>query len=506
MIPILYDRGERAFISNGICRLRDCISCIVTEERNGIYECDFEYPVNGANYELIQLGRIIGVTHDDTGDVQPFDIVSFDKPIDGIVTFHCVHISYRLRFQVVWASSITSLAAALQLFRNVSGTPFSYWTNKTNTGYLAAADGIPRSVREMLGGMEGSVLDAYGGEFEWDKWEVRLYAQRGENRDFAIRYGVNMLDFNDETDISETWAYCVPYWTDDISTVIGSRQYSGSPTITGHGECVPLDLSDKFEDKPTKAEVEAAARAYMAANTPYLPAQTINVSFVRLQDMDEYAEFQNLLRCGLCDTVKVIFPGYDTSGSFKIVKTVWNVLTSRYDEMELGKLSTTLAEALRISSGSDMGSDILDGDVTIGGDLTVGGTITAEGHSSYIGWRNAGNGTKSYTTAGSVAYTKLSGDITLTKGKWLVIANVAFPFNANGTRYAELWADGTVINGSRVTARAVGTTNSLTRLQSITTLNVTNDSSDVAIYGCMFTGTASQSYTINYYWQVIRIS
>ena len=98
MIPILYDTNETAFINNGICRLRDCISCLVTEERNGIYELDFEYPVTGANYELIQLGRIVAVTHDDTGDIQPFDIVSYTKPIDGIVTFHCVHISYRLSY------------------------------------------------------------------------------------------------------------------------------------------------------------------------------------------------------------------------------------------------------------------------------------------------------------------------------------------------------------------------------------------------------------------------
>ena len=62
MIPILYDKTETAFISNGLGRLRDCISCIVSEERNGIYECDFEYPVDGANYNLIQVGRIIGVT------------------------------------------------------------------------------------------------------------------------------------------------------------------------------------------------------------------------------------------------------------------------------------------------------------------------------------------------------------------------------------------------------------------------------------------------------------
>ena len=84
MIPILYDKGEGAFASNGLCRLRDCISCVVTEERNGIYECDFEYPVDGAHYDMIQCGRIVAVTHDESGVVQPFDIVGYERPINGV--------------------------------------------------------------------------------------------------------------------------------------------------------------------------------------------------------------------------------------------------------------------------------------------------------------------------------------------------------------------------------------------------------------------------------------
>ena len=118
MIPILYDKTETAFISNGLGRLRDCISCVVTEERNGIYECDFEYPITGAHYNEITLGRVVGVTHDDTGDIEPFDIVSYSKPIDGVVTFHCVHISYRLSYMTVAASNINSLADAFTAFES----------------------------------------------------------------------------------------------------------------------------------------------------------------------------------------------------------------------------------------------------------------------------------------------------------------------------------------------------------------------------------------------------
>lgn len=353
MIPILYEKDETLFISNGLGRLREMISAVVTEERNGVYELDFEYPVTAEDFNDIQIGRIIGVTHDDTDDVQPFDIVSFTRPIDGVVTFHCTHISYRQSYLTVTGSNINSLASAFALLRTATPTnPFTYKTDKASTGYMASADGIPKTVRSVLGGIEGSILDAYGGEYEWDKFNVILHSARGIDRDFSIRYGVNMLDYNEELDIAGTYMSCVPYWTDGTNKVIGSRQDSNNTTITGRGECVPLDVSDKFENKPTKAQVEAMGLSVMNSKSSTVPSQNIHVEFVRLQDLG-YEGLENLFQCRLCDTVNVVFPYYNTSGRFKIVKTVWDVLADRYESMELGDLSVTLAEALGIDPVSD---------------------------------------------------------------------------------------------------------------------------------------------------------
>ena len=365
MIPILYDTNEISFTSNGLGRLRDCISCLCSEERNGLYEVDFEYPVDGANYDLIQLGRIIGVTHDDTGDVQPFDIVSYSRPINGVVTFHAVHISYRQSYLTVTGTNINSLADAFTLLGTAEpNNPFTYQTDKDSTGYMAAADGTPRTVRSLLGGVEGSILDAYGGEYKFDKFLVSLLSSRGQARDFSIRYGVNMLDYNEDGDASGTYSSVIPYWTDGTNTVVGDRQDGFASTVTGRGECVPLDVSNEFDSAdgtPTKAKVEAAGLAKLNGTNTALPTSSIKVSFVRLQDMSEYETYDALLQCQLCDTINVIFPGYNSSGSFKIVKTVWNVLKDRFDEMELGTLSTTLAEALGITNGLGGGGGSQEG-------------------------------------------------------------------------------------------------------------------------------------------------
>ena len=284
--------------------------------------------------------------------------MSYEKPIDGIVTFHAVHISYRQSYLTVRGKNINSLADA---FARIAGytwpaNPFSYQTDKTSTGYVGAFDGIPKTVRSMLGGTEGSILDAYGGEYEWDRFNVILHSARGTDRDFSVRYGVNMTDYNEEVDSSGTYMACIPYWTDGTLIVVGDKQTADGTTITNRGECVPLDVSDKFESKPTKAQVNAMGKSLIESRNPMIPSQTIKVEFVRLQDLG-YEDFADLMKCNLCDTITVIFPGYDASGRFKIVRTEWNVLQDRYESMELGDLSVSLAEALGLEPNPTGRSD-----------------------------------------------------------------------------------------------------------------------------------------------------
>lgn len=374
MIPILYESTETQFTSNGIGRLRDCISCKVTEERNGIYECDFEYPVDGAHYDEIIPGRTITVTHDETGVAEPFDIVGAKKPIDGKVTFNAVHISYRQLHLTAYGRNVNGIDQAFAMLLNAQPeNPFSYSADFSSSAYMAAADGIPRSVRQLLGGVQGSVLDAYGGEFEFTGFSVILHKERGVHRDFTVRYGVNMLEYTEEVDCTGCYTSCVPYWTgqdnagNDV-TVVGNRvDYAGS-SYNGRNDCVPLDLTDKFETKPTTAQLQEMAQTVMHLKQPTLPGQNIKVDFIRLQDMPEYQQFAGLMECNLCDTINVVFPRYDMRGEFKIVRTVWDALAERYIEMELGALQTSLAEALGITQQADNRQEavhILSGQVTV---------------------------------------------------------------------------------------------------------------------------------------------
>ena len=391
MIPILYENSETEFVSNGIGRLRDITSCVVTEERNGIYECDFEMPIDGAHFDDVQIGRIIAVEHDESGDVQPFDIVSYSRPISGTVQFHAVHISYRQSKMTASGTDINSLTDAFSMLRNSTpSNPFTYWTNKSGNAYMSAGDGEPRSVRQFLGGVEGSILDTYGGEYEWDKFTVKLWAQRGEDRTLTIRYGVNMLDYTDETDASESYNAVLPFWkgTDESGNeliVKGSMVSSDMPTQSGRTECVPLNLSDKFETKPTVEAVEQMGADHMASVRSYLPATSIKVDFVRLTDSPEYSKFAELQQCRLCDTVRVIFPTYNQESRYKVVKTEYDVLLERYTALELGTLSTSLSEALGISDSSQKSGGVKLQNIVIAQQHTLTTTLTASNGTTTYG-------------------------------------------------------------------------------------------------------------------------
>lgn len=437
MIPIIYESTEVAFASNGLGRLRDCIDCRVTEARNDVYELELKYPVDGRNYELIQPGRIVGCTHEDSDDIQPFDIVAMEKPIDGIVTVRGVHISYRQTGMVVRGSGISSIGAAFTKLKQAApSNPFTYWTNfdAAASAAITAFDKTPRTVRQYLGGVEGSILDIVGGEYEFDKFNVRLWNNRGNKKDFAIRYGVNMTDYNESLDYSSTFSSCIPYWTDNQGNfVIGDKQDTGQPTYSGREICAPLDVSTKFDSKPTKSQVNSAGMSYMRANETYLPSNNITVNFIRLQDLEGYEQFANLLSCKLCDSVRVIFPMHGMDRWFKIVKTVYDVLNDRYEEMELGSLQTTLADALGITGANKDG-------VTIADRIIETGTNTGWYYEKYASgkveaWGAEATGTLTLSASGSL-YRANSVSISIPSGIFTATPTYAHAFAQYGTNAA----------------------------------------------------------------------
>ena len=363
MIPILYEATETAFASNGLGRLRDIIECTVYEERNGRFDLEFTYPVNGAHFEDITEGRIIACTHDDSLDVQPFVIMQSSKPIDGIVTFNACHLSYRLSDYIpaLAGAPFTNLTAQQILDKIANGLsairdPFVLTTD-INSTTAKWGDEIPRSCREWLGGTEGSLLDKFNGEFLFDKWNVYFLRSRGEDRGVTIRYGKNLTEFTVETDYSEAYTDLRPYYEGEYETglngVITYPYVSSGRTLAGGRKVVrAMDFSDQIEGAGKQvvliqSELNTLAHAYLTANRPWEPKVTMDIDFVHLWQTEEYAQYAPLMKCHLCDTVHVVMDMYNIENlAIKIVAVEWDVLHDRYNKMTLGGLATTLETAI----------------------------------------------------------------------------------------------------------------------------------------------------------------
>ena len=371
MIPILYYGNETSFTSNGIGRLTEIISCKVTEERNGTYEVEFEYPSDGRFYTLLvsmveayaanirASQGIIACIHDDTHDVQPFDIYSFSAPIDGVATFYAHHISYRLSGMIVKPIEAHSPADAMDYFQRyqVGADSFTFWTDKTGSGVLKTD--VHKQIRSLLGGEEGSMLDIYGkGEYKFNKFEVRLYLNRGVDTGVTIRYGKNMVDVTREMDNSGKYNAVAPYWkgsvtddetgesTDEIVLLTGNGYVKGT-NATGSPNIVSMDFSSDFDEKPTVAQLQTRALQFLNDNTPWVPDNNITVDFVQLWQTTEYENVAVLQRVSLCDTVSVYYPELGIIASNqKIIKVVYDVLLERYDEMEIGEPGTSLSDSI----------------------------------------------------------------------------------------------------------------------------------------------------------------
>lgn len=376
MIPILYESAEKSFTSNGLGRLADCTRCVVTEERNGVYECEFDYPISGEMYDQITEGRIIACTHDDVHDIQPFDIYARSAPLNGLVTFYAHHISYRLGNIILEPFTATSCAQALAgMATNTYNTnPFTFWTDKTTTGNWRKD--VPTAVRAALGGQQGSILDTYGkGEYEFDKWAVKLHASRGVDNGVSIRYGVNLTEMLRTYDVSGSYTAVAPYWksseddtvvmlpegmivsgnapivTEQWETGDGQLMYTGDgqPLYFQFPKVVPiaLDLSDEFDEPPTVAQLRAEATRQLNNSEAWIPDDNIKISFVDLSHTEEYASVAALQRVRLCDKVSVYCGPLGVSAvKVQVIKTAYNVLLEMYDSIELGKPKASFAETI----------------------------------------------------------------------------------------------------------------------------------------------------------------
>ena len=335
--------------TEGLGRLPEAVSATVTEERNGAFTLEFRVPMSAAHFSEIGLGGLILAKPNPYDDDQMFRIQKISKPINGIVTVKANHVSYDLAKTSVLPFTATGASAALARIKSrmTGGSAFTFSTDITNTS-SAFTNKVPQSARALFGGQEGSILDVFGGEFEWDNLQVRLLAHRGQDRGVRIAYGKNLTDLRQDENIESMYTAVMPYVQDgNGNTAVGTLQ---TIVQTAEPRILNLDLSSSFETSggtlPTVSQINAKAQAYIEANDLSSPHVSLTVKFINLADTEEYKDIARLEEVHLCDTVQIDFPKLGISASAKVNKTVFNVLTEKYESIDLGDAKSTLARTI----------------------------------------------------------------------------------------------------------------------------------------------------------------
>lgn len=407
MIPILFNAEETAFTTNGLGRLADAIECKVTEERNGSYELEMKYPVDGAHYSDIENGRLIFAQPSRGSDPEPFEIYLITRPLNGQVQIKAEHISYRMKYIPIRAFTAEDVQSALQMIKSnaVCSCPFTFETDKQASGELKIEQ--PCTMRSVLSDGGNTVTSIYDGEWEFRRFRAILHKARGRDNGVTIRYGKNLTSLEQEENIEEMYSGIYPYWqngsndegdsvylelpekilktsasvqfpydrimavdfSSDLEETEITRNWTETSTETTvdpstsrvHTETKTEEKSETIKVAPTADSLRQVAQSYIEKNNLGVPKISLKVEFVDLWKSEDYYNLASVEKVNLCDTVTVEFLKLGVSTKAKVTKTEYDVLNERYSSIEIGDSKPTLNSVVQRNvkqSRSNISADI----------------------------------------------------------------------------------------------------------------------------------------------------
>lgn len=342
MKPILKDKNGKV-----IGWLKDCKTCHVRRRLNGMEELTLTYPISGKYFNELINTHSIEAKSDPFHRPQIFDIYEVGKAINGIVTVKAEHMSYRLSHYPVDKVSLTNVDATAAMIALINSAesklqnPTHFEVVQTDIPFLAPIDISNVSVKAGFGGVEGSVLDTYGGEFEYDNEKVMLHKHRGLNRGVKFSYGKNITDFELTVSSSSAYTSIYGYYKKDeislstIEVVENKSQVKDRAFIR--------DFSNDFENgvEVTQELLDETVREYLKNND----INSLTVS----GKIKVFANRNQSQKIDLGDTVTVSYTDMGIDILAKVIFTDFDALAERYDEIEIGSpradLATTIKQA-----------------------------------------------------------------------------------------------------------------------------------------------------------------
>ena len=355
MKPILYKANATDFSHMGLGVLADAVSVEIEEERNGKFELEMDYPIDGALFKELAVDRLIKIHASPKLKNQRFKIIKVTKPAKGMVTVIAEHISYlsqdlALKPVVTYRGNATQ---ALNTWRNniVDDHPFTTFSDISTVGNGTWRIENVENARRALGGVVGSMLDTYGGEYRFDNYHIGLYAQRGDDTGVLVAYGKNITDLEQEEEIASTYTSVYPFSVlnnkDGSETVITLPEYFIDSKYVDNFARRKILVQDFSEEEiATVKALRSRTQQYIEANNIGVPKVNIRVSLQDLRNTVDYKDIDVVEELNLCDLVNVYYEKLDIQTKAKIIRVVWDGLLEQYKELEIGEARASLSRSI----------------------------------------------------------------------------------------------------------------------------------------------------------------
>ncbi|HER8268886.1 TPA: hypothetical protein VMK92_001021 [Streptococcus pyogenes] len=203
MIPVLYEAKETKFRSFGLGEIADAYEIRVTRERNGNYSLYIKYPLDGVFASVFKEEMKIKSDAGRRTKWQTFEINRVLRNSKDHIEIFARHISMRtqdIALKPFVNGASVGAESALEIWKEnlVGDDTFDVKSDILTLGsFNWEADKIGNA-RGALGGVAGSILDVYGGEYEFDNRTIILRKQMGRKAPTVLEYGRNIVSVEEE--------------------------------------------------------------------------------------------------------------------------------------------------------------------------------------------------------------------------------------------------------------------------------------------------------------------
>jgi phage minor structural protein len=363
--PILFNKNEQQFDTYGLGEI-DVTTGNVTRERNGLYTFYAEYPANGPLASVLEKEMKIKADAGLRTKNQTFEISRIVKDSSGVLKIYGSHIKHKLEYMAVRhginLSGTASVALAIWANNLIGDYSFSTWSDIDTTGSTTFTADKMTNAYLALGGVEGSILDVWGGEYEFDNLTVRLHKQLGRRAPTVLEYGRNIISAESDESIEESYTSVYPFatYTPDSQ---GSDSTPAPITVTIPGDYVDskyismyanrrikvVDFSSEFKEKeiPTPDKLRTMALKFMEHNKIGAPKINTKIEYVDLASTLDYQDNKIIEELEFCDIVPVYYPSIGiTEDDAKVTKIVYDFVNERNESVEFGIIGESIRSVM----------------------------------------------------------------------------------------------------------------------------------------------------------------